>query len=167
MGFVWSFGFTPADPSLFNQLVTSLSKGLAHQPSVSAAHTAFICHKHKEFYLYHLPAYFSDVTKHSMLESPVAYADPLFREEDVACFLDATRSSSSLRSQQALVDVASRGASSRQCRFSPCRFPVRSSPSRCRCRESGSPSRAPKRVCFDSPAPASVLKSPRKSHFCQ
>ena len=78
LGFVRLQRFTPADPSLFNQLVNSLSKGLAHQASVSASHTAFICHKRREFYLSHLPAYFSDVTKHSMLESPVVFADTLF-----------------------------------------------------------------------------------------
>ena len=166
LGFVRLQGFTPADPSLFNQLVTSFSKGLALQASMSASHTALICHKHREFYLSHLTAYFSDVNKCAMLASPLVFADSLFREEDVARFLDATHSSSSLRSQQALVDVASLG-SSRQRRFSPRRSPVRSSPSR-RCRrESACPARSSKRVCFDSPAPASALKSPRKSHFRQ
>ena len=167
LGFVRLQRFTPVDSSLLNQLVTSLSKSLAHQTSVSASHTAFICHKHRGFYLSHLPAYFSDVTKRSMLEFPVVFADTLFHEEDVARFLDAPLSSSSLWSQQALVDVASRGASSHQRRFSPRRSPARSSPSRRRRRESGSPSCPSKRVHFDSPVPASALKSPWKTHFRQ
>ena len=151
LGFVRLQGFSPADSSLFNQLVTSLLKSIAHQASVAVSHTAYICHKRRELYLSHLLAYFSDVTKRSMLELPVVFADSLFREEDVARFLDATSSSSSLRSQQALVDVATWdpfSSSARQRRFSPHRSPNRSSPARRRRRESGSP-----------------LKLPRKSHF--
>ena len=100
--------FTPADLALFNQLVTALSKSLAHQVQVTASHTAFLCHRCREFYLSRLPAYFSDVTKPSMLSSPAAYADSLFHEEDVSRLLEATRCSSSLKSQQAMVNVASR-----------------------------------------------------------
>ena len=109
LGFVRLQGFMPADPSMFNQLVTALSKSLAHQAQVSTTHTAYICHKRREFYLSHFLAYFSNVNKRSMLGSPAVFADSLFSEEDVACFLDATCSSSSLCSQQAMVDVASRG----------------------------------------------------------
>ena len=166
LGFVRLQGFTLADPALFNQLVTALSKSLAHQAQVSASHTSFICHRCREFYLSHLPAYFSDVTKRSMLSSHAVFADSLFREED-ACLLEATRSSSSLKSRQAMVYVASRRSSaptSRQRRSSPGRSPHRS-PAKCRRQSSGSPSRAQKRVRFDSPAPSSALKSPRKSHF--
>ena len=54
----------------------------------------------------HLPAYFSDINKQSMLSFPVAFADMLFREKDVTCLLEATRSSSSLKSQQAMVHAA-------------------------------------------------------------
>ena len=167
LGFVRLQGFSPADSSLFTQLVTSLSKSLAHQASVTAAHTAYICHKWQEFYLSHLPAYFSEVTKHSMLESPVVFADSLLREEDVTWCLDATRSSSSLCSQQALADVATRDplSNARQRRFSPRRSPNRTSPANRRRRESGSPACSAKKVRFDSPAPSSALKSPRKSYF--
>ena len=113
LGFVRLQDFTPADPALFNQLVTALSKSLAHQAQVSASHTAFLCHRRREFYLSHLPAYFSDVSKRSMLSSPGVFADSLFREEDVSRLLKVTRSSSSLKSQQAIVDVASRRSSTR------------------------------------------------------
>ena len=167
LGFVRLQNFTPADPALFNQLVTALSKSLAHQAQVTASHTAFLYHRRREFYLSHLPAYFSDVTKRSMLSSPVVYADSLFREEDVSRLLEATRSSSSLKSQQAMVDVASRRPSSssvRQRRSSPAHSPRRS-PAQRRRQSSASPSHNSKRVRFDSPAPSSALKSPRKSHF--
>ena len=162
LGFVHLQDFDPADLALFHQLVTALSKSLAHQAQVTASHTAFLCHRHCEFYLSHLLAYFSDVSKRSMLSSPAVFADSLFREEDVSCLLEATRSSSSLKSQQAMVDVASRRPSSsssfRQRGGSPSRSPRR-------CQSSPSPSRASKRVRFDSPTPSSALKSPRKSHF--
>ena len=51
--------FAPEDSALFNTLVTSLSKSLAHQTPLSASHTAFIALKCRQFYLSHLPAYFS------------------------------------------------------------------------------------------------------------
>ena len=116
LGFVRLQDFTPADPVLFNQLVTALSKSLAHQAQVTASHTAFLCHRRREFYFSHLPAYFSDVTKRSMLSSPAVYADSLFPEEDVTRLSEATRSSSSLKSQQAMVDVASRRPSASSAR---------------------------------------------------
>ena len=130
LGFVRLQDFTTADPALFDQLVTALSKSLAHQAQVSTSHTAFLCHRRREFYLSRLPAYFSDVSKRSMLSSPAVFADSLFREEDVSRLLEATRSSSSLKSQQAMVDVASRRSSTsssfRRCRGSPPRSPRRS-----------------------------------------
>ena len=166
LGFIGVQGFTPPDPSLFNQLVTALSKSLAHQAHVLASNAAYACYKRQEFYLSHLPTYFGDQNKRSMLLAPSVFADTLFREEDFAQFLDSTRSSSSLRSQQAMVDMASRRSSSSSCprRFGPSRSPPRS-PSRRQRQPSGSPSRAPKLVRFDSPAPSLALKSPRKSHF--
>ena len=42
LGFVRLQGFSPSDAPLFNTLVTSLSKCLAHQASISASHTAFV-----------------------------------------------------------------------------------------------------------------------------
>ena len=159
LGFVRVQGFSPSDPALFNQLVTALSKSLAHQASVTASQISYICVKRQEFYLSHLSAYFSDSTKRSLLEFPVVYADTLFAEPDFARLLDATRSTSSLRSQQAMVDVASRGSSSSSRGRRPC---PRGSPYRRKRRESGSPARSQKRVRFDSPAPASAMKSSRK-----
>ena len=44
LGFIHIQGFSPSDPLLFNQLVTSLSKSLAHQAHVAASHTAYACH---------------------------------------------------------------------------------------------------------------------------
>ena len=159
LGFVRLQGFSPSDPALFNQLVTALSKSLAHQASVTASQISYICAKHREFYLSHLPAYFTDSTKRSLLESLAVFADSLFAEPDIACLLDATRSTSSLCSQQ-----ASRGSSSSSCgrRSSPRRSPGRSSPARRRRCESGSPAHSQKRVRFNSPAPASALKSSQK-----
>ena len=69
LAFVRLQSFAPEDAVLFNTLVTSLSKSLAHQASVSASHTVFIGLKRREFYSSHLPAYFSDVNKRAMLSS--------------------------------------------------------------------------------------------------
>ena len=99
LGFIRIQGFSPSDPALFNQLVTVLSKSLAHQAHVAASHTTYACHKRREFYLSHLPAYFTDTTKRSLSSAPSVFADSLFREEDVGQLLDSTRLSSSLRSQ--------------------------------------------------------------------
>ena len=48
------------------------------------------------------------------------------------------QTASSVKSQQSLVDVASRSAGARRRRFSMARSPSRLSPSRCRCWDSGS-----------------------------
>ena len=158
LGFVRLQGFAPSDATLFNTLITSLSKCLAHQASLAASHTAFVGLKLRQFSLSHLLAYFSEVNKGAMLASPLECADTLFTESDIARLLSDTQTLSSLHSQQALVDVASRGSGSKHSRFSPVRSPSRSSPSRCCCRDSGSPGRQSKRVRFDSPAPSSALK---------
>ena len=159
LGFVHLQGFSPSDSSLFNTIVTSLSKCLVHQASISASHTAFVGLKRRQFYLSRLLAYFTDVHKHAMMAAPLVCADSLFAESDISRLLSDTQTSSSLRSQQALVDVASSRSGARRRRFSPARSPPRSSPFRhCR-RESGFPSRSSKRVRFDSPAPSSALKS--------
>ena len=156
LAFVRLQGFSPADASLFNILVTSLSKCLAHQSSISASFTAFLGLKRRNFYLSHLPAYLSEANKRAMLAAPLVCASSLFAESDVARLLADTQTSSSLRSQQALVDVALRGSGARRRRSSPYRSPAQTSSSRRR--SSGSPSRPEKRVRFDSPAPSSALR---------
>ena len=158
LAFVRLQSFSPADASLFNTLVTSLSKCLAHQASIYAPFTAFLGLKRRHFYLSHLPAYLSEANKRAMLAAPVVCASSLFAESDVARLLADTQTSSSLRSQQALVDVASRGSGVRWRRSSPSRSPARTSPARRRCRSSGSSSHPEKRVRFDSPAPSFALR---------
>ena len=90
-------------------------------------------------FISHLPAYFSDVNKRAMLAAPLVCADSLFLESDVTRLLSDTQTSSSLKSQQAMVDVASNTSGPRRRRFSPARSPALSSPSRRRRRDSGSP----------------------------
>ena len=161
LGFVSLQNFAPSDVTLFNTLVTSLSKSLAHQASLSASHTAFLVLKWRHFYLSHLPSYFSDSNKRSMLSAPAVCADFLFAEADVSRLLADTQTASSLKSQQALVDVVSRSAGSRSRCMSPRRSPGLQSPGRRR-RDSGSPARVQKRVRFDSPAPNSALRSSKR-----
>ena len=158
LGFVRLQNFAPWDVTLFNTLVTSLSKSFAHRASLSASHTAFLVLKRRHFYLSHLPAYFSDSNKRAMLSAPAVCADFLFAEADVSRLLADIQTASSLKSQQALVDVASHSAGSRSRRMSPRHSLGRQSLGRRR-RDSGSPARGQKRVRFDSPAPSSALRS--------
>ena len=87
LGFVRLQGFASSDAALFNTLVTSLSKCLAHQASLAASHTAFVGLRRRQFYLSHLPAYISEVNKCAMLASPLVYADTLFAESDISRLL--------------------------------------------------------------------------------
>ena len=150
--------FAPEDVALFNNLVTSLSKSLAHQANLTATHMTFLRLKRQQFFLSHLLSYFSEVGKRAMLSSPIVLASTLFAEEDVTRLLAETQTSSSLRSQQALVEVVSRGYGVRLRHSSPARSPSRPSPPSRRRRESGSPSRPQKLVWVDSPAPSSALR---------
>ena len=90
LGFVRLQGFSLSDAPLFNMLVTSLSKCLGHQASISASHTAFVSLKRRQFYLSHLPAYFTDVHKRVMMAAPLAFADSLFLESDISRLLSDT-----------------------------------------------------------------------------
>ena len=90
LAFVCLQSFSHADASLFNTLVTSLSKCLAHQAAISASFTAFLGLKRRNFYLSHLPAYFSEANKRAMLAAPVVCASSLFAESDVARLLADT-----------------------------------------------------------------------------
>ena len=80
-------------------MVTSLSKCLAHQASLTASQTAFLGLKRRQFYFALLPAYFSDANKRAMLAASVVCVDTLFAEADIARLLADTKTSSSLRSQ--------------------------------------------------------------------
>ena len=96
--------------------------------------------------------------------SPLVLASSLFSEQDVARLLADTQTSSSLQSQQALVDVVACGSGARSRCSKPVRSPNRSFPAHHRRRESGSPSCTQKHVRFDSLAPASALRG-SKSGF--
>ena len=105
------------------------------------------------------------MNKRAMLAAPAICSGFLFAEADVSRLLSDTQISLSLRSQQAMVDVASRSAGARPRRFSPRRSPARQSPSGCRCRESGSPAGGSKCVRFDSPVPSSALNSSKQGFW--
>ena len=163
LAFVQLQNFAPEDSSLKHSVDVSLQEPGSSSPSDRDPH-GLLWLKRRQFYFSHLPAYFSDVNKCAMLSSPVVLASSSFANSDVSHLLADSQTSSSLRLQQALVEVASQGAGAQSRRSSPHRSPSRSSPSRRQCRESGSPSYSGKRVCFDSPAPSSALKG-SKSGF--
>ena len=91
LGFFRLQNFAPSDVTLFNTLVTSLSKSLAHQASLSASHAAFLVLKLRRFYMSHLPSYFSGYSKRSMLSAPGVCADFLFAEADVSRLVASTQ----------------------------------------------------------------------------
>ena len=157
LGYIKLQGFAPADPTLFDQMVTSISKGLAHQAKISAACTSFITHKRRAFLISHLPPFFPELSRKSLLSAPAALADQLFKESDISSLLESASVFSTLRSQQAMIDVASKSVSSSSRSRSPRRSPYRQSGYRRRF--SRSPARSPKRVRFKN-QPVSTAKSP-------
>ena len=88
-----------------------------------------------------------------MVKAPVAFAQEMFLESEVQNLLEVTKACSSLKSQQAMLDVASRSQARYQ---SPRRSPGHPVNKR---RNSCSPNRSPKRVRFDA-LPHSSAKSP-------
>ena len=151
IAFLKNDGFVPSDPLLFNQLVSSLSMGLAHSTNSSASGTSFAVTKRRESYLSHLPPSFSDVSKRTLLKAPANLASSLFRDSDVAAAIESANMASSFKSQQAIIDVASKGHSSPSRERSPSRSPKYS--------RSGSRQNSPKRVRFaDSKSPPSSVK---------
>ena len=107
LAYVKSQGFVPRDPSLFDQLVSSLSKGMAQQSNSW------------------LPARRSSAANEGSstsltfpLISPLALSDFLFSEIVISRLLEVSRSSAAFQSQQAIVEVASKGSGRSR---SPCR----------------------------------------------
>ena len=88
LGFIKLQGFVLKDPALFVQLVSSISKSMAHQANIAASWTTFICHKRRQLLLSHLPAYFPDTHKKVLLSVPSALSSSLFKEDDVKYLLD-------------------------------------------------------------------------------
>ena len=170
IGYLKALNFSPSDEQFFDQLVTSLSKGLVHQTTIAASLTTFIATKRRRQYLSFLQSFFLDHQKRSLLESPITLVPYLFDEASVSRLVEWSNTTSSLQSQQALVDVASKasGKSSSSSSSSRSRAPKsssssssskKSSPSRSRSR-SRSPSGSSKRLKFGDSNPRSILKSP-------
>ena len=155
-------GYVPRDRALFDQFVSSLSIGLSHQANMAAAGMSFTCLKRRELYVNHLQPIFSESLKHSLLASPVSFSQYLFPESDVDRLISLTSQSSSLKSNQAMVDLAASAVGRSR---SPRRPLPRSPLSRSRRRNSRSPPRSPKRVRFAGTPPPSSSKSSPKSSF--
>ena len=130
---------------------------------MAAAGTSFTCLKHRELYVNHLQPIFSDSLKIALLVSPTSFSQSLFLELDVDRLISLTSQSSTLKSNQAMVDLA---ASAVGHSHSPRRALARSP--QCRTRHKGSRicPRSPKRVRFSGTPPSSSKSSP-KSNFQQ
>ena len=136
-------GYVPSDPSLFNQFVYSMSMGFSFQANSLASSISFVTKKRRETLLECLPRSYPDVARKDLLKSPVSSCSFLFPEEGVSALREAGRTSVSIKSQQALIDVArlSSRSRSRSPPRSPSRYVGRSG--------SYSPSRSPKKVRFN------------------
>ena len=164
LGFIRRDGYQPSDQALFNQLLSSVTIGLADIAASSAAGVNFTTYKRRQFYTSHLPAYFPEPQRDSLLVAPANLASSLFREEDIKDLLDVSNACTSLKSHQAMVEVARSHNKSRTPPRSPrpaSSFSNSSSGSSGQSykRPSRSPSRSPKRVRFSS-LPVSSSKSP-------
>ena len=160
MGLIRQEGYVPKDQTLFHQLVSSLSMGLAHQANIASAGASFTTLKRRHYYVDHLKPVYPDCLKRVLLASPALSSASLFREEDIARLVEVTNQSSSISAHQSMVEVASSLSRSR----SPRRSPARSGSS-FRPRSPRTPVRSPKRVRFSSPRssphrPAGTSKSP-------
>ena len=110
LAFIRLQNFAPEDSSLFGTLVTSLSKSLAHQASLTATRTAFLGLKRCQFYLSHLPSLMSTSGPccHLLWCWPLPCSP---NRMWLGCLLTLRRWS--LRSQQPLVDVVAHGFGAR------------------------------------------------------
>ena len=157
LGLIKQEGYLPNDRSLFDQMVSSLSIGLAHQANMAAAGTSFMVLKRREVYVSRLQPIFPASIKSALLGSPTCSSDTLFHEAELSRLLELANSSSSFKSNQAMLDIAA-SAVGRS------RSPRRSSPRSPRFRRRSPPSRSPKRVRFSGtpPPPPAAKSSPKQ-----
>ena len=150
--------------------------GLAHLGYSSSACSAFLAKKRRELFLSHLPPLYSDTIKKNLSKSPVNLSDSLFAEDLISSAVDSTTKTSTLKSHQAMIDVASKAKgsssySSSPKRRSPARSPSRfrrSSPGRSPSRSPSRSSNSPKRVRFsDAKSPPPSSSSIKKKNFQQ
>ena len=140
LAYVKSQGFVPRDPSLFDQLVSSLSKGMAQQANSWLPARRSSAANEGSFTSLTFP-----------LISPLALSDFLFSESVISRLLEVSCSSAALQSQQAIVEVASKGSGRSR---SPCRSSGRSFS---KCGSLCTPPRSSKCVKFSDRQ--SILKS--------
>ena len=148
-----------------NQFVSSLSMSLSHQASVAAAGANFTCLKRRRLLVRHLQPIYPEVLKQAVLASPSSFASSLFGESELGKFIALSGQSSSLRSHQAMVDLAS---SAVRWPRSPWRSPARSPrSSSSRSKSPKTPPCLPKRVRFSGTRlpPASSKSSLKKRDF--
>ena len=125
MGSGWSGGIHQVEwvcssrSGLFNKLIVSSCVGLANHTNVVASLMSFICHKRRKFCIDHLPFYFPEARRRNLLFSSTSFNQKLFDESLVSDLFSKAQTSSSLKSQQSLVDIAKNLTRSR----SPTRSP--------------------------------------------
>ena len=150
LGYVKREGFVAKDASLFEKLVSSVSIGLADTANAASSGVYFIGTKRRQFYISHLPAFFPAHHKRALLKAPLNLASYLFSEIDISNMLNVSHSTSSLKSQQALLEVVSKSTPS-----SPKSPGKPASPNYKRKNDNANSkdnSKSPKRVRFSSPS---------------
>ena len=158
LGLIRRDGYLPSDPLLFQQLVRSVSMGLANQANFAASYTTFFVKKRRDLLLSYLPPVFQDVQKKALSKAPTCFSSSLFPPEELHSLVESAKAMAQFKSQQALADSLSKSSRNRS--------PRRSSPDSYRRRYSRSPSRSsrsPKRVRFDLPKGSSAKSPPPPS----
>ena len=154
-------GFVPKDQQLFQQFISSLSMGMAHQANIAAAGTTFSALKRRQLYASHFLPSYPEALKQAALASPTCFTSSLFSDEDLTRLASVSNEASSIKSNQALLDFVSSGRRPRSPRRSPRSY---SGYNRNRRRSSRSPPRTPKRVRFaGTPPPSPSRSSPSTS----
>ena len=116
----------------------------------TASMVSFITKKRRDLHIAHLPSYYPEPQRKALNRAPANLASSLFDESAIQELVQAASTSSSLRTQQALLDVASKSASPQRRYMSP--------PRGIRRYRSRSPPRqnSPKRVRFSRSPPRST-----------
>ena len=118
LGLIRRDGYLPSDPLLFQQLVRSVSMGLANQANFAASYTTYFVKKRRDLLLAHLPPVFQDVQKKALSKAPTCFSSSLFPPEELHSLVESAKAMAQFKSQQALADSLTRSARNRSPRRS-------------------------------------------------
>ena len=88
--FMLTDSLSPSDPVFFNQILASVSRGLASQSDTSAAFTSFMTKKLGDYYLSQLSPVYFGAHKRLLCRAPANFNSFLFNESDITEMLSAS-----------------------------------------------------------------------------